>query len=474
MLSKLRKFKDSKYAMVLVIIIAIPFVMWGMGGAFQSGNTNSIGKINNKNISTKEFLEYIEYSNLNEKYIRENIENGVLEELLSELVSDKIISLEIKRFGIKISEKTLANKIKTNKLFFDENNKFSRINYEKFLLQNNLIAPQYEMNLKNNELRKTLFNYIGNGINSPYFLVNENYRNQTKKIKIKFLKLDHVYKKEFSNEQIKKFILKNKIDLERNEIDISYIKLSPQNLSETEDFDKIFFDKIDDIENMVLNGSSIIEIKDKYNLKINKVNNYYSKKNEKNEILDEIYLTNKNDKIQIVEKNNFFLLYEISNSKKILPELTDKDFFNFVINEMVKFEKNKLHKELFNKINKKQLKDNIFNSLTKTTNQIKFLELTDINEVSNFDINSLKLIYSLPKESFLLIADSEKNIYLAKILDIKFNNLKQKSNDMQKYIIQENSEITKNLYSSYDIYINSKYKFKINEKTLDRVKNYFK
>ena len=183
MLSKLRKFKDSKYAMIIVIIIAIPFVMWGMGDAFQSGNTNSIGKINNKNISTKEFVEYIEYSKLNEKYIRENIDKAVLEELLSELISDKIINLEIKKLGITISEKALANKIRSNKLFFDENNEFSRINYEKFLLQNNLIATQYEINLKNNELKKTFFDYIGTGINSPYFLANQKYRNQTKKNK---------------------------------------------------------------------------------------------------------------------------------------------------------------------------------------------------------------------------------------------------------------------------------------------------
>ena len=50
MLSKLRKFKESKFAIVLVAMIAIPFVFWGMGGTFSSGNTNSIAKINNYNI----------------------------------------------------------------------------------------------------------------------------------------------------------------------------------------------------------------------------------------------------------------------------------------------------------------------------------------------------------------------------------------------------------------------------------------
>ena len=66
MLDKFRRFKDSKYAMVLVAMIAIPFVLWGMGGTFQSGKTNSIGKINNYNISTKEFIEHITLSRLDE------------------------------------------------------------------------------------------------------------------------------------------------------------------------------------------------------------------------------------------------------------------------------------------------------------------------------------------------------------------------------------------------------------------------
>ena len=49
-------------------MIAIPFVLWGMGGTFQSGKTNSIGKINNYNISTKEFIEQqVEFLNLNNK-----------------------------------------------------------------------------------------------------------------------------------------------------------------------------------------------------------------------------------------------------------------------------------------------------------------------------------------------------------------------------------------------------------------------
>ena len=59
MLNKLRNFSKGKLASVLVAIINIPFVFWGMGSVFSGGNTNSIAKINNQNLSTQDFADFI-------------------------------------------------------------------------------------------------------------------------------------------------------------------------------------------------------------------------------------------------------------------------------------------------------------------------------------------------------------------------------------------------------------------------------
>ena len=40
--------------------------------------------------------------------------------------------------------------------------------------------------------------------------------------------------------------------------------------------------------------------------------------------------------------------------------------------------------------------------------------------------------------------------------------------------MESNKNIKSNLYSTYDILLNKKYKIKINQNTLDRVKNYFR
>ena len=50
MIGSFRNFAKSKFAGLLVFIMIIPFVFWGMGGMFSSGNTNTIAKINKENI----------------------------------------------------------------------------------------------------------------------------------------------------------------------------------------------------------------------------------------------------------------------------------------------------------------------------------------------------------------------------------------------------------------------------------------
>ena len=54
MISSFRNFAKTRLAGVLVFIMIIPFVFWGMGSMFNTGNTNNIAKIDNTNISTQD------------------------------------------------------------------------------------------------------------------------------------------------------------------------------------------------------------------------------------------------------------------------------------------------------------------------------------------------------------------------------------------------------------------------------------
>ncbi len=475
MLNKLRSFSKGKLATILVAIIIVPFVFWGMGSVFSGGNINSIAKINNFNISTKDFVNYINNSKINSDIIKENINNNILEELLKGLVSNTLIDLEIKDLNILISDNALAESIKKDKSFHDEKNKFSRLKYEKFLLENNISVTDFEIRLKKNELKKELFKYISGGIKSPYFIANKTFRNQTKEIELSYLNLNEVYKKkdEFNNDEIETFIKENEEKLKRELIDFTYVKITPQNLVQEKEFSENFFSKIDELENQILNGYSFKEISSNFNLQVSKIKDFkYS--NNQDLIFKEIYQKRDQDKIQIVDKNDFYLLYEIESIKKVLPEKNDFDFIESVKNNL--FEKNKYdyNSDLLLKIQNKSFKHNDFIGLANNKNLIKKIKINSIKKSDLFTSDSIKLLYSLPENNFLLMSDKNNNVYLSKIENVLSNNLSKNTNDLSNYTQQANIQIRNDLSSSYNLLINDKYKIKINQNTLERFKNNFR
>ena len=76
MLEKIRRFSKTIFAKILLVIMVIPFIFWGMGGVFNSGNTNSIAKINNNNISTQDFIEFLNNSKIDQNVIAANIDTA--------------------------------------------------------------------------------------------------------------------------------------------------------------------------------------------------------------------------------------------------------------------------------------------------------------------------------------------------------------------------------------------------------------
>tara|TARA_B100000470_G_scaffold47194_1_gene34707 strand:- start:1540 stop:2961 length:1422 start_codon:yes stop_codon:yes gene_type:complete len=473
MLNKLRGFSNTKLAGVLIAIIIVPFVFWGMGSVFSGGNTNNIAKINNEAISTQDFMKYINQTRMDVEYIKKNINNNVIENIISKIVSIKLLDMEINDLNISISDKALAEKIKNNEVFLDDKKNFSRIKYEKFLLENNLTAPVFEIRFKNEELKKNLFTYVGGGIKSPYFLNNKIYISKTKEVEIDYFNLDTVYDTETSETEINQFIKDNEENLKEELIDFSYAKITPSNLIEIDEFNNEFFKKIDDIENSILNGSNIEDIKKKYNLKLEYLNNY-NNDDEENEILKEIYQKKNDDKIQLIDKNDYYLLYEISKIKKILPSKSDLNFIKRVKENLILKKKYEYNKDLFQKIQDKKLNEDEFLKISSGERNILNTIIKSVDDDKVFDKESINLVYSLPINSFVLITDVNNKIYLAKINNIITKNLSKNDINNKEYLVKSNSKIIDEIYSSYDLSLNKKYKVKIFENTLDRIKNNFK
>ena len=473
MLKNLRGFSNTKLAGVLIAIIIVPFVFWGMGSVFSGGNTNNVAKINNKSISTQDFLQYVNQSRINLDYVKENIENNVIEEILTGLVSNKLLEMEIESLNASLSENILVNKIRSDEKFVDDNNSFSRLKYEKFLLENNLTAPIYEIKLKDQELKKNLFDYVSGGLISPYFLKNKIYINENKELEIEYLDLDQVYKINTSKSEIDKFIKENEDNLKEELIDIKYTKITPKTLLDINEFNDDFFKKIDEIENSIFNGSKLNEIQKLHNLKIEVVSNFNNEM-DSDEILQEIYSKRKEDKTQIIDKNDFYLLYEISNIKKILPDLNDLNFIEKVKNQLVMKQKIDYNKKLFKKIQDNKFSNAEFLNIAKNESNIKKLKINSSNFDETFSRESVELLYSLPKKSFVLIADKNNDVYLSKISNINTSMLNKDADKVNEYKLKSNSQVMGEIYSTYDLSLSKKYNVKLFNSTLERIKNNFR
>ena len=62
-------------------------------------------------------MDYLNQSGLSQQVLKENIDQNILEELLSTLVSTTLLNLEIKDLNVTMSEGSLVEKIKKIKNF---------------------------------------------------------------------------------------------------------------------------------------------------------------------------------------------------------------------------------------------------------------------------------------------------------------------------------------------------------------------
>ena len=470
MIGSFRNFAKTKLAGVFVFIMIIPFVFWGMGSMFSSGNTNTIVKINQSNVSTEEFIDYLNNSGIPTDTIRENLSENIIEELLSGLISTKILDLEIEKYDLIISKETLLKLIKKNKNFLDEQKNFQRLKYEKFLLENNQSAPQFEFRLKNRELQKNLFSFVGAGTVSPKFLVKKLYEEENRKIELDFINLNQFYKKKdsFTDNDIKKFLEENKNDLKVEYIDFNYSIINPKNLVGVDEFNQAFFDKIDQIEIDISNELPFESIVTNFDLKSKKIKDFRFTY-DKNDLEKKIFEA-RNNKFDIIEFKDDYILYKIIKSEQRSPSLDDPVIKEEVLGLMYEKNKYEYNRDLIEKIDKKNF--NNTNFVEMGSNKIENLLLNSIKDNKKFDIKAVELLYSLPLNSFTLINDEMSNIYLAKIKN--FQNATMENNGIIKeYESKQNSNLKNNMLKSYDLYLNSRYDVTLNQKTIERVKNFY-
>jgi len=472
MIEKLKNLGWKQFGgLVLIVIIIIAFGFGGFGGGFSTNNQNNIAKINKTNVTTQDFIDYVNQSGISQEAIRDNLDNNIIEELLSGLISTTLIDLEIKDFDLSINERTILKNIKENKNFHDENGTFQRIKYEKFLLSNNLSAAMFELQLKNRELQKHLFDFIGAGTITPNFLIEKKFEENNKSLDIEYFDMENLYKTkdDYTANEIEVFIDENKDQLKREYIDFKYVILNPKNLIGIEEFNQDFFDEIDSIENKISQGSTFDTILADINVDIIEVNEFAPSSNK--QINEDLIYSKKTSKIDLIESGDNFLLYNIDNQYDRAPDLNDEIIKGEIVELIYQKGKFDYNREIIEEIQKKKFNNSKFEELAGSNK--KYSSINSIEDDKLIDINSVKMLYALPVNSFALV-NKEDKIYLVKITGTNNNSFNKTDEKYLKFVNSQNTNNRKSILQSYDQLLNDKYQVQLNQKTIDRVKNYFK
>ena len=324
----------------------------------------------------------------------------------------KLIEKEIDHFAIKLSDDSLSKLIKHQKDFKREN-KFSRIEYEKFLLKNNITAVSFEDNLSKSEKKKQLLDFVGGGISPPKFLVNNSYNKINQKRNIQLINLNDFFEKKFnfSENQIKSYYENNKGNFKQIYKSVEILELNPKTIAGSDEFNDVFFKKIDEIDDLIFQGENLEYVIQKFNLgktntlTLNELGYDINSKiidNLSKSLIKNIFNINDTEPTALIEDKDKYLIVEVIKTENIERDLADKTVREKILSNLEMKTKRKLIAEIISKINQNNFIKPDFDKLSKDENlSIKKIHLNNQNDTKVLKEKLLNQIYSFPEKKLL-------------------------------------------------------------------------
>ena len=482
MLTSIKKVTTSLLAKILIAIIILPFLFWGMGDVFRSGNQNTVVTIDSEKISAQNFIEYVNRLNLNEQQRNSIAKSNLLDKILTDYVGKKIIDLEIIDQGVSLNNRSLKEIITTDDTF-KKDKKFSRTKYEKFLLESGISAPVFEQNIAAQEKKRQLLTFLSQGINLPEFMIEQEYADENQIKTIQYLELDNLYKNYIvSEEEIAKTYESNKKLFTQDFKKINYVELLPNNLTGQKKYNESYFKKLDEIENDVLDGVemnnfvkelnlSLITVYETNRLKKDKAGKDITKIN--NDLFVEIFRPKFTNKLELININNKYYLSEVLNIDKIARTLEDKEIREAIVSQLKTKNVIENNSKIVKDLSEKKFDKEKFQKFSdKKKLEIKKITLKSVKDETVFNSNMIKEIFKVNNGDYQLITNSllTKNylILAEKTEKLLFD---KNTKDYKQYKTKAKFNLTNQIYNTFDKTINDKYDVNINEKVLKRVKN---
>ena len=203
MLEQIRSRTQTTFAKVILVIIIIPFALFGIDSYLSSvGNDVYIANVNGEPITSNELQKTQSQFIAQIKSQDESTDPGVFESIefkkavLEKLISNKLVSQAVKNSGFYISDKQVGTYI-AGMPEFQSNGKFSQEQYDEVLKINNLTPKKFDISIKKDlasqQLKGSLERLVYTPKNKIQYLVDLTY--QKRDVSIYELKQDNFKKK---------------------------------------------------------------------------------------------------------------------------------------------------------------------------------------------------------------------------------------------------------------------------------------
>ena len=484
MATSIVKLSKSFFVKILVGIIILPFVFWGMGDVFRGGNQNVIANIESEKISTQEFMNYVNRLNLNEEQLKNLKESNLIDDILSEYIGKKVMNLEIEESGIEITDNSLRDIIKNEKIFFKDN-KFSRTEYEKFLLGSGLTAPSFEKSIIEQESKRQFLDSLSAGISISDALIENEFNKENQIKSIEYIDLNKYYsKKKPTKEKINEFYQKNKNFFKSEFKSFQYAPITPKDLIDSNEYNEQFFSQLDIIENKILDGQSFENAVNENNLKVSTIKNIDSNKKDRNNntikdlpdnLFNKIFSINNEKTPEILKSENNYYLVEVKSKEIITKSVEHPDVLKAITNQLDIQNKIKNNTSIAKDIGMGGFDKNKMKEFAaKNKLEIKDYQISDLKQNEIFSEGIIKNIFLINDGEINLITNSNlsKN-FLIFASKTDFKKLDKKGNKFDQYKAKAKLNLVNKIYRIFDERINQKYKVKLNKRTVERVKNSF-
>lgn len=231
MLLKIREKSQGVFAWIILLLICVPFALWGIQNYLGGGTETAIASVGDKEFYQQDLNRA--YAQFSQSYAGMNIDETVLKkQALEKLIQDEVLFQHVQDEGLVASDQGAKDFIKSLE-YFQTDGKFDKQKYKSLLASQRISSAEFVKRIKK---ALVMEQYQKSLMDSSFATQNEideyfKLQNQQRDVEIISIAVPEI-KENPSDEEINNYFQQNQANFMTDEqVSIEYVELSLDNLA---------------------------------------------------------------------------------------------------------------------------------------------------------------------------------------------------------------------------------------------------